>query len=149
MKAPFYLLCCLLIAASCRKAKTSSVACEAPFIAGLKIVNADTTYQHATFYAYARGSNFTGTHSYFPNQTVSNGEALYNMDANHDWVVTIDPVGKSYRIKDITMVPETKDLTSDQVCVEAFSYTLNDSARHVDGYSTSGTGVKSYLIPVN
>lgn len=149
MKLPFYLFCCLLVAGSCQKSKTSSIACETPLIAGLKISNADTTYQHAAFYAYAKGSNFTGAHSYYPNQTVTNGEALYSIDANHDWVVTIDPVGKSYRIKDITVAPETKDLTSDQVCVDAFTYTLDDSAHHVDGYSTSGTGVKSYLIPVN
>jgi hypothetical protein len=134
---------------SCQKSKTSSTACEPPFIAGLKISNADSTYQHATFYAYSKGSNFTGTHSYYPNQTVSNGEALYNIDATHDWVVTIDPVGKTYHIKDITLEPATKDLTTDQVCVEAFSYTLDDSIHHVDGYSTPGTSVKSYLIPVN
>ena len=128
--------------------KSTKKTCSWPFIAGVRISNADTSFQKVIFYSYPKGSDFSGTPGSFSNIDVIDGRVNFDLDPARDWELEIKPNGKTYRIKDINMETASAHVESGQVCVVGFSYTLDDTSHHIDGYTTTEIDPRDFYIPI-
>ncbi|OJW81357.1 MAG: hypothetical protein BGO69_13750 [Bacteroidetes bacterium 46-16] len=128
--------------------KFTKKTCSRPFISGVKISNTDTSYQKVIFYSYPKGSNFSGAHGSFSNIDIIDGRVNFDMDPARDWELEIKPNGKICRIKEINMETGSAHVENGQICVVGFSYTLDDTAHHIDGYTTAEIDPKDFYIPI-
>ncbi len=125
-------VCALFFLYSCGKCT-----CQDPIIKGINLSNLDTaTEQTANIDVYFRSAvSFSSLEGSTPGVKISNvnghGDIEYSFDFDHDYIVTINPAGKIFKISGIAHGNYSKQnggfKASCQSCVNSITYTVNDS----------------------
>lgn len=96
----------------------------------------------ATLISYTRGSNFETVADTFETQmggSPTNPQPLYFSELttplcyNYDWIITLHPSGKLFRLKDIEHHQRSVKNLNSYYCSNDITYTVNDSSYLLKG----------------
>ncbi len=128
----FIAFCAFSLLYSCGKCT-----CKDPIIKGIDLVNLDTaTEKTTTIDVYEKSTiGFTSLVSTHANQPIvpinGHGDLEFSFDYNHDYIVTINPLGKVLKIKNLAHGSVSEQnmgmKSSCHACLNSITYTVNDS----------------------
>lgn len=132
------------------------IKCASESNTGLVLKNKDASQSPSGYScsAYTKGSGFS-TPLFTDSVSISGGENAVSVRTDsfnskfdgYDWLITIFPHGKQFRITDIWRHKHTERVNDDAVyCYDPFSFKLNDSLINVPTQRYSGGGGWRYVI---
>ncbi len=146
------LISALLISAcllSCGKCS-----CVDQSLVGIDLLNFDSSStQSATVNEYVKDGTFTSLVNSSGSIRINNwgfvGELSYNFDYSYDYIVTVFPLGKVYKFKNLSHGSDSRSNAPNmggecENCGNSISYNMNDSAYNIAeisfGHSNGGDG---------
>ena len=123
--------------------------CDSRTIDGISLMNYDSTADTiATVDAYEKGTNFSTLVNAYGNQKIDSwGVVGFNFGDAYDYIITILPAGKQYKLKNISYGSNSSSSVlpgfgpCDQ-CYTSVSYTINDSVRN----APQGSGSSDEIV---
>ena len=129
--------------------------CQNPIIKGINLSNLDTaTEQTANVDVYFKSAvAFSSLEGSTPGVKIADanghGDIEYSFDFDHDYIVTINPAGKVFKISGIAHGNYSKQnggfKASCQSCVNSITYTVNDSVVNFPQQVTPVIDLNFYL----
>ncbi len=126
--------------------------CDSRTIDGIALMNYDSTADTiATVNTYEKNTNFSTLVNSYGNQKIRSwGVMPFSFGDVYDYIITILPAGKQYKLKDISYGSNSSSsvligLGPCDQCYTSVSYTIDDSV-HIDSHGAGSSD--NIVIPV-